>query len=167
MCTSHFIDWVVMIEIVIPGGTTLKIHHLVLDYNGTLALDGELIPGVLDRLKLLAGSVQLHVLTADTYGTVREKVDSINCLVHIIGEGEQDKLKAEYLNSLGTDCTMAIGNGRNDALMLAQAALGVSVMQNEGMSPLAMTSSDICCTTINDALELLLKPSRIRATLRN
>lgn len=167
MCASHFIDGVVMIEIVIPGGTTLKIQHLVLDYNGTLALDGELISGVLDRLKVLAGSIQLHVLTADTYGTVREKVDSISCLVRIIGEGEQDKLKAEYLNSLGADSTMAIGNGRNDALMLSQAALGVSVMQNEGMSPIAMTASDICCKTINDALELLLKPSRIRATLRN
>jgi soluble P-type ATPase len=117
MCASHFIDGVVMIEIVIPGGATLKIEHLVLDYNGTLALDGELISGVLDRLKSLASSVQLHVLTADTYGTVREKVDSINCLVRIIGEGEQDKLKAKYLNSLGPDSTMAIGNGRNDALM--------------------------------------------------
>ena len=167
MSTSHYIDGVVMIEIVIPGGATLKIEHLVLDYNGTLALDGELIKGVLERLKLLAGSVQLHVLTADTYGTVREKVDSIHCLVHVIGEGEQDKLKAEYLNSLVADSTMAIGNGRNDALMLSQAALGVSVMQDEGMSPMAMTSSDICCKNINDALELLLKPSRIKATLRN
>lgn len=167
MCASHCIDGVVMIEIVIPGGSTLKINHLVLDYNGTLALDGDLITGVLERLKLLTGSVQLHVLTADTYGTVREKVSSINCLVHVIGEGEQDRLKAEYLNSLGADCTMAIGNGRNDALMLLQAALGVSVIQNEGASPMAMTSSDICCKTINDALELLLKPSRVKATLRN
>lgn len=167
MSTPHYIEGIVMIEIVIPGGATLKIEHLVLDYNGTLALDGELITGVLDCLTLLAGTVQLHVLTADTYGTVREKVNSINCLVHVIGEGEQDKLKAEYLNSLGADSTMAIGNGRNDALMLSQAALGVSVIQNEGMSPMAMTSSDICCKTINDALELLLKPSRIQATLRN
>lgn len=156
-----------MIEIAISGGATLNLHHLVLDYNGTLALDGELIPGVFDRLSLLAGSVQIHVLTADTHGTVREKVNSIHCLVHIIGEGEQDRQKADYLISLGADCTVAIGNGRNDTLMLSLAALGVSVMQGEGMSPMAMTSSDICCENINDALGLLLNPSRIRATLRN
>lgn len=156
-----------MIEIAIPGGATLKIHHLVLDYNGTLAMDGELITGVLDRLKLLAGSVQIHVLTADTYGTVREKVNSIDCLVHVIAEGEQDKQKAHYLNSLGVDSTMAIGNGRNDTLMLSQAALGVSVIQSEGISPMALTASDICCKNINDALALLQKPSRIKATLRN
>ena len=156
-----------MIEIAIPGGVTLKIHHLVLDYNGTLAMDGELIAGVLDHLKLLADRVQIHVLTADTHGTVREKVNSINCLVHVIGEGEQDKQKAHYLNSLGRDSAMAIGNGKNDTLMLSKAALGVSVLQSEGMSPMAMTTSDICCKNINDALELLLKPSRIMATLRN
>lgn len=156
-----------MIEIAIPGGKTLEIHHLVLDYNGTLAMDGELITGVSDRLKLLAGSVQIHVLTADTHGTVREKVDSIDCLVHVIGEGEQDKQKAHYLNSLGVDSAMAIGNGRNDTLMLSQASLGVAVLQSEGMSPMAMTASDICCSNINDALELLLKPSRVKATLRN
>ncbi len=156
-----------MIEIAIPGGATLKIKHLVLDYNGTLAMDGELITGVLEQLKLLADCVQIHVLTADTHGTVREKVDSIDCLVHVIGEGEQDKQKAEYLNNLGADSTVAIGNGRNDTLMLSQAALGVSVIQSEGMSPMAMTASDICCKNINDALELLLKPSRVKATLRN
>ena len=156
-----------MIEIAIPGGKTLEIHHLVLDYNGTLAMDGELITGVSDRLKLLAGSVQIHVLTADTHGTVREKVDSIDCLVHVIGEGEQDKQKSHYLNSLGVDSAMAIGNGRNDTLMLSQASLGVAVLQSEGMSPMAMTASDICCSNINDALELLLKPSRVKATLRN
>jgi len=107
------------------------------------------------------------VLTADTHGTVRDKVASIECLVHIIGEGAQDTLKAEYLNSLGEEHTMAIGNGRNDTLMLRKAVLGVSVCQAEGMSPMAMNSSDICCTNINDALELLLNPSRLQATLRN
>ena len=156
-----------MIEIAIPGGPVLKIHHLVLDYNGTLAMDGELIAGVVERLNILARSVKLHVLTADTHGTVRNKVGSVHCQVHVIGEGEQDKKKAEYLNALGADCVVAIGNGRNDAIMLSEAALGISVLQNEGMSPLAMTSSDICCKDINDALELLLKPDRVKATLRN
>lgn len=156
-----------MINIAIPGGTTLKIDNLVLDYNGTLALDGELIAGVLDTLKLLAGSVQIHVLTADTYGTVRDKVNSLHCFVHVIGEGAQDQQKADYVSCLGLPSVMAVGNGRNDALMLSQAALGVAVLQTEGLSPMAMAASDICCKNIIDALNLLLNPSRIQATLRN
>ena len=35
-----------MLTISIPGGATLDIEHLVLDYNGTLAVDGVLLPGV-------------------------------------------------------------------------------------------------------------------------
>ena len=35
-----------MIEIDIPGYKTLHLEHLVLDYNGTLAVDGVLIDGV-------------------------------------------------------------------------------------------------------------------------
>ena len=156
-----------MIELAIPGRVVLTIRHLILDYNGTLAMDGDLIAGVVERLNILAKSVKLHVLTADTHGTVRDKVEPVNCQVHVIGDGEQDKKKAEYLNSLGADCVVAIGNGRNDAAMLSDAALGISVLQNEGMSPMALTSSDICCKDINDALELLLKPARMTATLRN
>ncbi|MFT5699501.1 MAG: soluble P-type ATPase [Desulforhopalus sp.] len=156
-----------MIEIAIPGGTTLNLHHLVLDYNGTLALDGNLIDGVVERLELLSHSIQLHVLTADTHKTVREKVASISCLVHIIEEGAQDRQKSDYVKTLGTDSVVAIGNGRNDAMMLSGAVLGIAVLQDEGMSPSAMTSSDIFCKDINDALDLLLKPARMKATLRN
>ncbi len=35
-----------MLEIDIPGKSTLKLSHLVLDYNGTVACDGHLLPGV-------------------------------------------------------------------------------------------------------------------------
>lgn len=156
-----------MIEIAIPGSAPLRIDHLVLDYNGTLGLDGELIAGVEDRMRLLAQDVQLHVLTADTHGTVRDKVSSVNCILHIICEGDQDRQKAEYLHTVGATCAAAIGNGKNDAMMLSQAVLGIAVLQNEGVSPAAMVSSDIFCKDINDALDLFLKPERIKATLRN
>lgn len=39
-----------MIEIEIPGGETLRLEHLVLDFSGTLARDGRLLPGVRERL---------------------------------------------------------------------------------------------------------------------
>ena len=55
----------------IPGSETLQIDNLVLDYNGTLATDGFLDEGVAERLEKLASSgLSLHVITADTSGTV-------------------------------------------------------------------------------------------------
>lgn len=60
-----------MITIDIPGRDIITIEHLVLDYNGTVAEDGQLIDGVEERMRALKDRVNIHVLTADTYGTVR------------------------------------------------------------------------------------------------
>jgi soluble P-type ATPase len=156
-----------MIEITISKTVVLQLDHVVLDYNGTLAQDGELIAGVTERLQQLSQTLQLHVLTADTHGTVQQKVSAIRCQLHVIGEGKEDIAKAHYLELLGADRVVAIGNGRNDMVMLKDAALGIAVLQAEGLSPRALSVSDILCKDINDALDLLLKPSRITATLRN
>jgi len=40
-----------MIEFSIPGREEMKLSYLLLDYNGTLALDGDLLPGVREFLK--------------------------------------------------------------------------------------------------------------------
>ena len=63
-----------MIGINIPGFTELRLTHLVLDYNGTIAGHGRLIPGVPEKLAVLAPRLAIHILTADTFGTVREQV---------------------------------------------------------------------------------------------
>ena len=55
-----------MLEIDIPGDKTLCLSFIVLDYNGTIACDGRLLPGVRQRLEELSKSVSIHILTADT-----------------------------------------------------------------------------------------------------
>jgi soluble P-type ATPase len=155
-----------MIEVEIPGSTALRISHLVLDYNGTLAEDGELLDGVAEKIEALASHLQLHVITADTHGTVAKKLAGFPCSLHVIGPAEQDKQKGGYVRSLGAKQTMAIGNGRNDSLMLKTAILGVALVQSEGASIAAILQADIICTDIRDAFDLLLKPDRLRATLR-
>jgi soluble P-type ATPase len=51
-----------MIEISIPGFHNLQLKHLVLDYNGTLACDGKLIPGVQKILNRLSENLKVHAL---------------------------------------------------------------------------------------------------------
>lgn len=156
-----------MISISIPGKEPLLLNYLVLDYNGTIAEDGEIIPECIPLLEQLAQQVTIYVLTADTHGTVQQKLKDLPCSLHIIGNGEQDRLKLNFIEELGADSTVTFGNGRNDMLMLKKAALGVGLLQKEGASFMALTSSDLVCTNIVDGLELLTKPNRLIATLRN
>jgi len=44
-----------MIAVDIPGYRELRLEHLVLDYNGTLAEDGKLLPGVATTLQASHG----------------------------------------------------------------------------------------------------------------
>lgn len=156
-----------MINVQIPGGSTLQLAHLVLDYNGTLALDGELLVGAAEKILELASHLEVHVVTADTHGTVAKKLADLPCTLHIIGPGAQDRQKQAYVHSLGAERVAAIGNGRNDGPMLQAASLGIGLIQKEGGCTAAILQADIVCTDIGDALTLLLKPDRLKATLRN
>ncbi len=156
-----------MIKIDIPGSTALEIAHLVLDYNGTIARDGELIEGVAEIIRGLGDRLNVHVLTADTHGTVREKLGDLPCALHVIAADKQARAKYDYIEKLGPRSVAAVGNGANDGRMLKGAALGIGVIQTEGASLKAIQEASVVCLSIHDALNLLIKPARLQATLRN
>ncbi len=155
-----------MIEINIPGATPLRLSHLILDYNGTLACDGSILPGVTERLRILAKLLEIHIVTADTFGSVRTQVAHLPVQVAVIPPEKQAQAKAAYIENLGPANSVAIGNGRNDALMLEQAALGIAVVQTEGAATEALLAAEVVIPGILDALDLLLHPNRLKATLR-
>jgi len=156
-----------MIEVTIPGYKKLQLKHLVLDYNGTLAVDGELLPGVKDALRGLAKELQIHILTADTFGKVRSRVEDVPCELSILPLENQDTGKLDYVKGLGAQHTVCIGNGRNDRLMLKEAALGIAVILEEGAALETLVSADVVSSSILSALELLTNPLRLTATLRS
>jgi soluble P-type ATPase len=156
-----------MLEMNIPGYGTLVLSFLVLDYNGTIACDGHLIPGVRDRLERLSKSVEIHILTADTFGSVQQEMTGIPCEVVVIGNENQTRAKADYVRRLEVQKTVSVGNGRNDALMLKEAAMGIAVIQEEGGAVETLLAADIVTQSIMDALDLLLHPLRLTATLRS
>jgi soluble P-type ATPase len=155
-----------MIEYDIPGYKTLRLTHLVLDYNGTLAVDGQLIDGVRGCLTVLAKDLDIHVVTADTFGKVKAGMKDVPCTVTILPLARQDLGKLEYVKALGLEGTACIGNGRNDQLMLKASALGIAVILGEGASVETLVAADVACTDIVCALELLINPLRLTATLR-
>lgn len=156
-----------MLEIAIPGRETLRLGHLVLDYNGTIAFDGALLPGVADTLRRLSGKMEIHVVTADTFGHAAEMIKDLPCRLHVLPPGNQGAAKMEYVQVLGPSLCACIGNGRNDRVMLANAALGIAVIQGEGAAVESVMTAKVACTDILSALELLLHPQRLVATLRD
>ena len=155
-----------MIEINIPGNCILQLKHMVLDYNGTIACDGDRITGVKENLIALADKLQIHVLTADTFGNARRGLEGIKCELSIIAPQAQDIGKLDYVKRLGAENTVCVGNGRNDQLMLKEAALGIAVILEEGAAAATLSAADVVCTNIVSALELLKNPLRLVATLR-
>ncbi len=156
-----------MLHLEIPPHQGLTLEHLILDFNGTIAVDGRLIPGVVEKILQLATLVKVHVITADTNLSAHSQLLGLPCVLHIIGTEEQDRAKLEYARNLGLNKVLAIGNGRNDSLLLNQAALGICLIQQEGASIQSLQGADMVCTHINDSLDLLLRPRRLTATLRN
>ena len=150
----------------IPGFGALRLAHLVLDYNGTLAVDGRLMPGVKARLNRLAASLALHVITADTFGKARGSLRGVECSLEILERGGEDRSKAALVRRLGASRVACVGNGRNDRLMLRLARLGIATIQREGAALEAVQAADIVVHDVRDALDLLLEPRRLIATLR-
>jgi len=139
---------------------------MVLDYNGTIACDGDLITGVKENLVALADKLQIHILTADTFENARSGLEGIKCELSILAPQAQDIGKLEYVKRLGVENTVCVGNGRNDQLMLKEASLGIAVILEEGAAAAAIGAADVVCTNIISALELLDNPLRLIATLR-
>jgi len=158
-----------MLEIEIPGFGHLCLERLVLDYSGTLAIDGAHIAGVAERLTALARQLDVYVLTADTYGTVRDNLRDLPVQVHTLaprGKAREDEKKRIFVENLGSDCTVYIGNGRNDRLALHEASLGIAVVQAECAAPSALSAADLIAPNIHCALDALLHPVRLVASLR-
>jgi P-type E1-E2 ATPase len=155
-----------MIELDIPGRGNLKLRHLVLDVNGTLAKDGRLLERVARPLGALRDRLDVHLLTADTYGR-QAAIDALLGLAATrLAPGDEAGQKAAYVRSLGAESVVAVGQGANDAGMLKAAAIGVAVLGEEGLAVEALVSADIVVATIYDALGLLEAPTRLIATLR-
>jgi Soluble P-type ATPase len=155
-----------VLKIEIPNYKTLELEYLVLDYNGTIALDGEIRDSVRERLITLSKELEIYVLTADTHGTAKKMCEGLPLKIQTFPtDGALDE-KLAVVEGLGEDRCIAIGNGRNDKLMCRASALAIAVMEQEGMCGRLLGEADVCTRNIEDALDLLLRPKRLIATLR-
>ena len=155
-----------MIKLFIPGKGDAILDHVVFDVNGTLAVDGVLCEGVERRLSDLAGHLTIHMLTADTHGGQAAIDEQLGMTAVRMCHGNEREQKADYVARLGADHVVAVGNGGNDVGMLHAAAIGIAVLGQEGLNVEALQAADVVAGSPVDALDLLLKPKRLIASLR-
>ena len=152
-----------MLRLDIPQRDVIELHHAVFDINGTLAVDGMAMPEVIDALRSLSEHLSIHLLSANTYGNATYLGADLGFPLHLIARGEE---KTRYVQHLGPQNVVATGNGINDVGMLRLAAIGIAVMTSEGIAARALQAADIIVSSPYDAINLLLKPKRLIATLR-
>lgn len=155
-----------MIELSIPGRGDLALEHLVMDVNGTLAVDGILLEGVARRIGVLRSRLGIHLLTADTHGGQAVMDQLLNLQAVRLQPGDEAGQKEAYVRQLGAERVAAIGQGANDARMLQAAALGICVQSVEGLAVETLNSADLLLPDIITALDLFDRPLRLIASLR-
>ena len=106
-----------MIRIDVPGREIIEIEHVVLDYNGTIAFDGQIIEGAARRIRELCRSARVYVLTADTYGTVRAQCDGLGVEIKTFPRANASECKEEIVRALGGKVADALGEDREAAGM--------------------------------------------------
>lgn len=155
-----------MIEMNIPGRGIFRIEYVVCDVNGTLAVDGILLPGMISAIHKIKDRVKVYLITANTHGNQEKISHDLGIDAIIIEKGNESVQKKEFLKNLGSEKVIAVGQGSNDAEMIREAGIGICVFSEEGTSIEALLSADIVVNNGLDAISLIQNPMRMVATLR-
>ncbi|MCX8110872.1 MAG: HAD family hydrolase [Syntrophorhabdaceae bacterium] len=156
-----------MISVSIPGWGNIEIEYLVVDYNGTCAFDGKIKEHAKELMEKISRYIKVFIITSDTYGNIDNEVNTIGFSVIKVSKEDSGAEKARIIKELGPDKVAAIGNGANDEMMLKEAVLGIGVIGEEGCAGSIVRAADLIVKDINDALNILLHPERLMATLRD
>lgn len=151
----------------IPGREKIEIENVVLDYNGTIAVDGKIIEGIKELISELREYVNIYILTADTYGTVKEECVDVKAEILTFPNENAGESKKEIVKKLNGKKTICIGNGYNDIPMFKESILSIAVIEGEGASGKLLAHSDIVTRSIIEALQIILNKNKVKATLRN
>jgi soluble P-type ATPase len=155
-----------MIRLDVPGTGTCEFENIVLDLNGTLSVDGKIHPKARDKINLLARRAKIYVLTADTRGRADQTLGKLNLEIILLSGDNTCQEKVEFVRAIGSNRTVAMGNGYNDHLMVKEATLGLCIIGREGAFAETVKNADVIFPDVVDALDFLLRPLRSKATLR-
>jgi len=156
-----------MLHLDIPGRGSIDLEHLVLDLNGTIAIDGVVSSDVAQAISDLKNLLHPVILTADTHGNASDLQSCMGVDIYVIERGHETSQKRDFIEMLGAPSVIAIGNGSNDAEMLRVAAIGICVLGREGTAVETIGAADLVVQDILAVFEMLHNPERLITTLRS
>ncbi|HLR20485.1 MAG TPA: ATPase P [Tissierellaceae bacterium] len=156
-----------MINLDIPGWKSISIKNIVFDYNGTLAVDGKISKSTKKRIKKLKDILNIYILTADTYGTVKEECRDLGVGIKTFPQENAGREKKRIIQELGNNITISVGNGFNDIPMSEESILSIGIIGEEGACGQIFNSCDIVVNNLENVFDILDNTDRIKATLRN
>src|SRR6476620_6455238 len=117
-------------EIAIPGQDPFEITTLILDLNGTLTIDGILIPGVKERIEKIQREQKLRTVlfTGDTLGTGGAIAKELDIEVRKTPTALDKRSEAW---KLGAKESATIGNGNIDLELFKVTRFRIMVLQDE------------------------------------
>ncbi len=156
------------IDVKVPWGEKYKINHVVFDLNGTLADHGKIADTTMELLKKLAKETEVYILTADTHETAEELKKEIKDFAQLVVLQSNDHAleKAQFVHALGYRETITLGNGGNDYKMVQESVLSFGVIGGEGFYAPLIQKVDILVDSVDHAIEMLINPMKIVATIR-
>ena len=154
-----------MIFIERPDQGNLEIDFILIDFEGTLASDRRVHPKAKDKINLLSKRAKIYILTQEGKEQVIEVLRKVKAEIIHFAERDVSARKLDLLRQLDANRVVAIGNGRDDASMIEEAAFGICVISREGTAAETIQKADVVVSNILDALDFLLKPLRQKATL--
>jgi len=160
------------ISLFIPGLGKRTIRAVISDFTGTLSVDGKLTSCARESLSKLSKKVDLYVVTADTCNTAAGELRGLPLKMHKLKGpgGDHDLQKRQFLSRFDSRVVAALGNGNNDRLLLKAVkeagGLAVAVDNGEGCAVDSIQNANLFVSGVSNALNLLLKTDRLKATLR-
>ena len=158
-----------MIAFQILGIGKIEIRNVIFDLNGTLSMNGNIALEVQEKIRQLSQKVNVFIMSSDTRGNLQELAEMLGVSWRRVEKSSSPEsvAKERFVEELGSENTIAVGNGKNDELMLKKAKLGIAVIGEEGAYSSAISNTDIVVVNPLHALELILDPQKIIATLRS
>lgn len=148
----------------IPNVGDLELKTIILDLNGTLAVNGKIVEGVAERINSLKElGFNIILLTGDTNKNADEIAKNLNIEWKYAETGIEKK---DIALGMSPESCVSIGNGLIDLELMKVVKLRIVTLQDEGVHVKTLLNSDIVVPSINNALDLFIKPSSLIATLR-
>ncbi len=158
-----------MKEFIIPNYGKITIKNIIFDINGTIQFKGQISDDLVKKIEELKKIYKVYLVSADTRGNLKELAEKIKVSYIKINpvETSEAEEKNRELIRLGKDVTVAVGNGNNDALMLKNSILGITVLGSEGATIKSILNSDVIVPDPISAIDLLLDEKVMIGTLRS